>query len=96
MDRFLPSKSREIPTVKQLKRYNTKEEVIEVLCKEVTENIFICVLSVLCGYLISLKGSCQTSLKIGLSEIRCVSSKTERKLGGFLPRNFQDTKTLMA
>ena len=35
MDRFLPSKSREIPAVKQLKRYNTKEEVIEVLCKEV-------------------------------------------------------------
>src|SRR3972149_9525571 len=34
MDRFLPSKSREIPAVKQLKRYNTKEEVIETLCKE--------------------------------------------------------------
>ena len=32
---FLPSKSREIPAVKQLKRYNTKEEVIEALCKEV-------------------------------------------------------------
>jgi len=31
----LPSKSREIPAVKQLKRHNTKEEVIEVLCKEV-------------------------------------------------------------
>jgi len=34
-DRFLPSKSREIPAVKQLKKYNTKEEVIEALCKEV-------------------------------------------------------------
>ena len=31
----MPSKSREIPAVKQLKRHNTKEEVIEVLCKEV-------------------------------------------------------------
>jgi len=34
-DRFLPSKYREIPAVKQLKKYNTKEEVIEALCKEV-------------------------------------------------------------
>ncbi len=34
-EKFLPSKSREMPAVKQLKRHNTKEEVIEVLCKEV-------------------------------------------------------------
>ena len=87
-DRFLPSKYREIPAVKQLKRYNTKEEVIEVLCREVTENIFICVLSVLCGYLISLKGSWLILLKIGRSKTRFMSLKIERKLGGFLPRNF--------
>lgn len=31
----MPSKSREIPAVKQLKRHNMKEEVIGVLCKEV-------------------------------------------------------------
>ena len=31
----MPSKSREIPAVKQLKRHNTKEEVIEILSKEV-------------------------------------------------------------
>ena len=34
-ERFLPSKSREIPAMKQLKRHSTKEEVIKVLCKEV-------------------------------------------------------------
>ena len=38
-ERFLPSKSREIPAVKQLKRHNTKEEVIEALCKEVANDL---------------------------------------------------------
>jgi len=36
-DRFLPAKSREIPAVKQLKKYATKEEIIEALCKEVNK-----------------------------------------------------------
>ncbi|GAB63485.1 conserved hypothetical protein [Candidatus Jettenia caeni] len=33
-DRFLPEKSREIPAVKRLRKYTTKEEIIEALCKE--------------------------------------------------------------
>lgn len=32
-DSFLPEKSREIPAVKRLIKYNTKEEIIETLCK---------------------------------------------------------------
>ncbi|GAN34720.1 MAG: hypothetical protein DYG83_16565 [Candidatus Brocadia sp. AMX2] len=34
-DRFLPAKSREIPAVKRVRKYSTKEEIIKVLCKEV-------------------------------------------------------------
>jgi putative transposase len=32
-DRFLPAKSREIPAVKRLRKYNTKEKIIDALCK---------------------------------------------------------------
>ncbi len=34
-DSFLPAKSREIPAVQRLRKYNTKAEIIEALCKVV-------------------------------------------------------------
>ena len=33
-DKFLPSKSREIPAVRRLKKYATKDKIIDALCKE--------------------------------------------------------------
>ena len=33
-DEFLPTKSREIPAVRRLKKYTAKEEIINALCKE--------------------------------------------------------------
>lgn len=33
-DKFLPLKSREIPAVRRLKKYATKDKIIDVLCKE--------------------------------------------------------------
>ncbi|MDG6027977.1 MAG: hypothetical protein E3K40_14995 [Candidatus Brocadia sp.] len=37
-DKFLPSKSREIPAVHQLKKYTTKDKIIEALCKETSKS----------------------------------------------------------
>ncbi len=38
-DKFLPAKSREIPTVQRLKKYVAKEAIIAALCKEAKKSI---------------------------------------------------------